>query len=126
MSAPADIPTDTHVYKILIDEEHAQIRRDGVFTGSSADLADGFVHLSTAAQVAGTAEKHFAGRGPLTLAACQVATMGEALTWEPSRGGALFPHLYRSLTREDIAWTAPLVRDDAGGWPIPSAPEDAG
>ncbi|MEO1469575.1 MAG: DUF952 domain-containing protein [Pseudomonadota bacterium] len=111
------------VYKILTVDEQAQLARDDVFAGSAADLADGFVHLSTGAQVAGTAEKHFADRGPLVIAACEVGALGEALKWEPSRGGALFPHLYRPLTGTDIVWIRPLRRDADGAFRLPGDAE---
>ncbi|MEM9781386.1 MAG: DUF952 domain-containing protein [Pseudomonadota bacterium] len=107
-------------YKILTLAEHEQLLRDGVFAGSPADLADGFVHLSTAEQVDGTAAKHFADRGALMIAACPVERLGEALRWEPSRGGALFPHLYRALTMDDIAWIRPLPRSADGRYRLPA------
>lgn len=72
------------------------------------DLADGFIHFSTAAQAAETAAKHFAGAEGLWLLAFEADAMGDALTWEPSRGGALFPHLYRSLRLDEMAWIEAL------------------
>ncbi len=71
--------------------------RDGVFRGAPIDLADGYIHFSTAAQVAETAARHFAGATDLVLVAVDAAALGDALRWEPSRGGALFPHLYGTL-----------------------------
>ena len=85
------------VYKIC----PAALWRDavaaGVFHGSEVDLRDGFIHFSTAEQVAETAAKHFAGQSDLLLIAIDGDRLGEALKWEPSRGGALFPHLYAPL-----------------------------
>ncbi|MEM7499327.1 MAG: DUF952 domain-containing protein [Pseudomonadota bacterium] len=110
------------VFKLLTAEEAASLAADGRFEGSPADLADGFVHLSTAEQVPGTAHRHFAGRGPLTLLALEAGPLGEALRWERSRGGALFPHLYRPLEAADIAWQEPYAPAD-GTWPVPEARE---
>ena len=72
-------------------------RQRGVYRGSPVDLADGFIHFSTAGQVQETAAKHFAGRCDLLLIAFDEASLGEKLMFEPSRGGALFPHLYAPL-----------------------------
>jgi uncharacterized protein (DUF952 family) len=71
--------------------------RTGVYEGSPVDLADGFIHFSTAAQAAETAGRHFQGQTGLVVLAVQAETLGTALKWEPSRGGALFPHLYGRL-----------------------------
>ena len=83
------------IYKIAGDEEWRSAERAGVYEGSEADRRDGFIHFSTASQVDETARRHFAGRTDLLLIA--VATEGLDLRWEPSRGGELFPHLYRAL-----------------------------
>jgi uncharacterized protein (DUF952 family) len=72
------------------------------------DVADGYVHFSTAEQAAETAAKHFAEAEGLMLVAVEVDRLGEALKWEPSRGGALFPHLYREMRLSDVAWAQPL------------------
>ena len=81
---------------------------DGAFAGAPVDLADGFIHFSTAAQVAETAARHFAGQRDLLLVAVDPAVLGDALRWEPSRGGALFPHLYEPLRLTDVASVEPL------------------
>lgn len=96
------------IYKIFRADEWAQLERDEETTGAPVDVADGFVHFSTAEQAAETAAKHFANEDNLVLLALDSETLGEALKWEPSRGGALFPHLYRTLKMEDIAWHLPL------------------
>ena len=96
------------IYKILRAEDFAALDRDGETAGAPVDLADGYIHFSTAAQVAETAARHFAGADDLVLAAVEAAPLGAALKWEPSRGGDLFPHLYRRLRRSDLAWIAPL------------------
>ena len=75
----------------------ATAERAGTFRGSAVDLRDGFIHFSSAAQVAETAAKHFAGQHDLVLLSVDAARLGAALKWEPSRGGALFPHLYGDL-----------------------------
>lgn len=87
----------TVIYKICPDNLWREAERDGVFKGAPVDIADGFIHFSTAAQVKETAAKHFAGQHGLLLVRVQTDKLGDALKWEPSRGGALFPHLYGPL-----------------------------
>ena len=96
------------VYKILRADEWAALRADGASDGSPADRADGFIHLSTAAQAPGTAAKHFAGETDLILVALDSQALGDDLRWEESRGGEDFPHLYRQLTTDDVIWWKPL------------------
>jgi uncharacterized protein (DUF952 family) len=96
------------VYKIVATEEWAAAETAGAFTGASVDRADGFIHFSTAEQAPETAVKWFAGRGDLTLAAIDAEALGDDLRWEPSRGGALFPHLYRALLMSAVVWSRPL------------------
>ena len=84
-------------YKVLTASEWAQFERDGVFAGSSVDLTDGFIHLSTADQLEGTLAKHYAGQSGLVVVAVDLATLGDAVRWEASRGDALFPHMYGVL-----------------------------
>lgn len=100
------------IYKVLRGPEWAQLERDGETQGAPVDLADGFVHLSTGEQLGETLARHFAGEDGLVLLACEAEGMGDALRWEPSRGGALFPHLYRRLRMGDIAFTRPIVLRD--------------
>nr|WP_210313759.1 DUF952 domain-containing protein [Rhodopseudomonas rhenobacensis] len=85
------------IYKICDASAWREAERQGVFAGSADDLRDGFIHFSTAAQVAGTARKHFAGRSGLFLIAIDADALGEALRWEASRDDQLFPHLYGEL-----------------------------
>jgi uncharacterized protein (DUF952 family) len=85
------------IYKILTTAEWEAAVAAGEFGGSAADLADGYVHLSGADQVVDTAARYFAGQRGLTLLAVDPDALGDALRWEPSRGGALFPHLYAPL-----------------------------
>ena len=90
------------IYKILSAVQWHSAQGAGVFEGSTVDLADGYIHFSTAAQARETAAKHFAGQRDLMLLTVDAQRCpAEALRWEPSRGGALFPHLYTSL---DLAW----------------------
>lgn len=96
------------IYKILTADVWTALRRDGESAGAPVDLEDGYIHFSTSDQVRDTAAKHFAGQDGLVLAAVETGGLGEVLKWEPARGGALFPHLYRRLRLADIAWTAPL------------------
>ena len=96
------------IYKIFRADEWAALQQAGETAGAPIDLADGFVHFSTAAQAAETAAKHFAGEDGLMLIACDADAMGEALKWEVSRGGAEFPHLYRTLRMADVVWARPL------------------
>lgn len=107
------------VYKICGQAEWQGAEAAGHYSGSADDLRDGFIHLSAADQLAGTAAKHFAGRDDLVLVAFDAETLGPALKWEPSRGGALFPHLYGSLPVEAALWVRPLpLKEDAHVLPI--------
>ncbi len=89
------------IYKILRPAEWSAFERDGRFAGSPDDVRDGYIHLSTAAQTAGTMAKYFAGEA-VTVLTLDAATLGAALRWEESRGGMLFPHLYRPLEAVEI------------------------
>jgi uncharacterized protein (DUF952 family) len=96
------------IYKICRTDEWREAERAGMFRGAAIDLTDGYIHFSTAAQVAETAARHFAGKADLVLVAVAVAALGPALRWEPSRGGALFPHLYGVLALDAVLWVKPL------------------
>lgn len=102
------------IYKILRAPEWAELRHYGVSAGAPIDVADGFVHFSTADQVVETCAKHFAGEDGLLLLALEADKLGPDLRWEPSRGGALFPHLYRSLQLSDVLWHHPLPLGEDG------------
>jgi uncharacterized protein (DUF952 family) len=91
------------LYKILPAPLWREAERAGCFRGSEVDLRDGFIHFSTAEQVEETAHKHFAGQGDLLLVRVDAAKLGDGLKWEPSRGGALFPHLYGELDVTAVA-----------------------
>ena len=110
------------VYKILRADEWAELRAAGETRGAPVDLADGFVHLSTSAQLFETAARHFGGEEGLVLLALDEEALGPALRWEPSRGGALFPHLHGPLRMADLAWHAPLPLGPEGHV-LPALPE---
>ena len=101
---------DLLVFKICPAAMWREAERAGAFLGAPLDLADGFIHFSAADQVAETARRHFAGQDDLVLVAVDAAVLGPALRWEPSRGGALFPHLYGPLPLDAVRWTEPLPR----------------
>jgi beta-hydroxylase len=84
-------------FKILTAAQWAQFQADGVFAGAPVDLADGYIHLSTADQLQGTLDKHFAGQTGLVVAEIDLRSLGDTIRWEVSRGGALFPHIYGPL-----------------------------
>jgi uncharacterized protein (DUF952 family) len=90
------------VYKICPRALWQEAERASVFRGSQADRRDGFIHFSTAAQAAETAAKHFAGERDLVLVRVDADKLGDKLKWEPSRGGALFPHLYGDLDPQAV------------------------
>ena len=98
----------TLVYKILSTEEWRIAEAAGAFAGSTVDRADGYIHFSTAEQAPETAAKWFHGRSDLTLVAVDADALAPHLVWEPSRGGALFPHLYGPLPLGAVVWSRPL------------------
>ena len=98
----------SRIYKIISAPEWRAAEAAGVFHGAAIDLADGYIHFSTAEQARETAAKHFAGQADLLLVAVDAARLGDALKWEVSRGGALFPHLYAPLPLNAVANVAPL------------------
>jgi uncharacterized protein (DUF952 family) len=98
----------TTIYKICDAALWREAERAGVFGGAPVDLADGYIHFSTAGQVAETAARHFAGQTDLLLVAIDTEVLGPALRYEPSRGGALFPHLYGTLPLSAVRWVQPL------------------
>lgn len=98
------------IYKIFRPAEWTALDRDGQSDGAPVDVADGYIHFSTAETVRETCAKYFAGAGDLVLCALEADRL-EPLLWEPARGGVLFPHLYRPLRRSDILWHRPLPQD---------------
>ncbi len=104
----------TTIYKICIAAEWQQAERDGRYRGSAVDRSDGFIHFSTAAQAPETAAKWFAGQIGLVLIGVDAGSLTDRLKWEPSRGGALFPHLYGDLPLAAVRSVVPLPLDAAG------------
>jgi uncharacterized protein (DUF952 family) len=100
------------VYKVLSQSEWFEAERDGIFRGSEVDRRDGFIHLSAADQLEKTVSLWFADRDDLMLAAIEERHLDDALKWEPSRGGDLFPHYYGSLPIEHLAWAKPFSSRD--------------
>ncbi|MEX0956993.1 MAG: DUF952 domain-containing protein [Rhizobiaceae bacterium] len=98
----------TFIYKICPAALWREAEAAGQFDGAPVDIADGFIHFSTAEQVVETAERHFAGQDGLLLIALDEAKLGGSLKYEPSRGGALFPHLYQPLPMSAVVWVRPL------------------
>ena len=111
--------SDTIIYKILTGDQWAQFQADGRFTGAPIDITDGYIHMSTAAQVRETAAKHFAGQADLVLIAVDADSLGEKLKWEVSRGGDLFPHLYEPLdvAKAESVSSLPLGPDGQHDFP---------
>jgi uncharacterized protein (DUF952 family) len=95
-------PDMTLIYKISPRSAWDAATDKGIFLGAPVDLADGYIHFSSASQMRETAAKHFAGQQDLVLAVIDTVSLGENLKWEPSRGGALFPHLYGPLLMEAV------------------------
>ena len=109
------------VFKIIDEAEWARAVASGVFQGAAIDLADGYIHLSNAAQVETTARLHFHGREGLLLVAFDAVVFGQSLKWEASRGGDLFPHVHGTITPADALWAQPLPWTEKGhafpnGW----------
>ncbi|HEY7608348.1 MAG TPA: DUF952 domain-containing protein [Alphaproteobacteria bacterium] len=110
------------IYHICRREEWDAAARAGRYLGSSQDKADGFIHFSSAAQVKASAAKHRAGQTGLVLLAVDADRLGAALKWEPSRGGALFPHLYGALPREAVVAVHDLPLGADGAHVFPDLP----
>ena len=107
------------IYKICPRSAWQSAVEQGSYAGSADDLRDGFIHLSTAAQVRATAAKYFTGVTGLVLVAVDPAALGEHLKWEPARGGQLFPHLYGNLPVAASVWVADLGLGAAGAHVFP-------
>jgi uncharacterized protein (DUF952 family) len=111
------------VYRLLTLDAWEHARGEGRFTGGEHDLRDGFIHFSTAGQVAETAARHYAGQASLVLLWVKTADLGTALRFEPSRGGALFPHLYAELPVSAVARAEPVPLAADGSHRFPGALE---
>ena len=107
------------IYKICTAAEWHEAEHAGAYRGSAIDHHDGFIHFSTAEQAAETAARHFAGQRDLVLVAVAADKLGERLKWEPSRGGALFPHLYGELPLAAVLRVDPLPLEASGRHAFP-------
>lgn len=113
---------DTVIYKICPAELWRAAEAAGRFDGAPVDHADGYIHFSTAAQMRETAAKHFAGQADLLLVAVDAPALGDALKWEVSRGGALFPHLYGALDPAHVRSVVALPLGPDGRHRFPDEP----
>jgi uncharacterized protein (DUF952 family) len=113
------MPRVKTIYKIVAVTAWRAAEGAGEFAGAPVDLADGYIHFSAGDQVEETAAKHFAGQRDLVLVAVDADALGPALKWEPSRGGALFPHLYGKLTLSTVRWAKPLSLGPDGRHVLP-------
>ena len=111
----------TTAYKVLTGAQMAALEADGSFAGAPIDLADGFLHFSTASQLDETIAKHFSGQANLHIAAVDLEALGDAVKWEPSRGGDLFPHAYAALPLAAVLAYGPLERGEDGKVKLPVA-----
>ncbi|MBB1490670.1 MULTISPECIES: DUF952 domain-containing protein [unclassified Paracoccus (in: a-proteobacteria)] len=105
------------IYKVLRADEWVALQAEGRSAGAPVDVADGYIHFSTAEQLATTLAKHFAGEENLALLACNAEALAPDLRWEPSRSRALFPHLYRELRLSDVRWHRPVPLGPQGHEP---------
>lgn len=112
------------IYKIISKSEWQMAEMAGVFKGVAIDLTDGYIHFSTATQAAETAAKHFGGKTDLLLITINPDALNQSLKWEPSRGGALFPHLYGDLNMDAVERKEPLPLNAAGAHVFPSSFEE--
>jgi len=111
---------DRIAYKVMSMTEMQQMQRDGLFRGSPVDLADGYIHLSCASQLSETLDKHFSGVSDLMLVAVDLPRLGDAVRWEPSRGGQLFPHIYGVLPIDAVIAVGPMERMPDGAVKLPA------
>lgn len=111
---------DRIAYKVMSLSELEQLQRDGLFLGTPADIADGYIHLSSGSQLAETLDKHYRGVTDLALAAVDLSRLGDAVRWEASRGGQLFPHIYGALTVDAVVSAEPLRRAADGTVTLPA------
>jgi uncharacterized protein (DUF952 family) len=108
------------IYKVMSRSAFTEAKAKGHFEGSADDRRDGFIHLSSADQLEGTLGKHFAGQNDLVLLAVDTMRLGRSLRWEPSRGGALFPHFYGPLDFAALIWDEPLELGADGRHQLPA------
>lgn len=111
--------TDLFAYKLLTQDQWKDWKEAGTFTGAPVDLADGYIHLSTRDQARETAEKWFTDTDPLMLVMIDLPALGDTVRWEPSRGGALFPHVYGTIPMSAVSGNSKLRLQNNGkhDWP---------
>ena len=109
------------IYKIATAEAYAAAQASGTFTGMPVDIADGYIHFSTAEQVGQTLSLHFRGLSDLMLIAVRTADIGTELVWETSRGGQLFPHLYAPFPMGAVEWAEAVHVEADGRCDLPAA-----
>jgi len=113
---------DVIAYKVLTADQLYTLEHEGSFAGAPVDLADGYIHLSTADQLAGTIDKHFSGQEGLQLVAVDLEALADKVKWEESRGGALFPHIYGApITLDVVIAYSPLEYEPDGSIRLPVA-----
>ena len=111
---------DAIAYKVLTADQLSTLEHEGSFAGAPVDLADGYIHLSTADQLQGTIDKHFAGQEGLQLVAIDLDALADKVKWEVSRGGALFPHIYDApITLDVVVAYSPLEYEPDGSIRLP-------
>jgi uncharacterized protein (DUF952 family) len=110
---------DRIAYKVMSAAEWQQMQRDGAFNGSPVDVADGYIHLSFASQLAATLERHFGGVDGLMLVVVDLSQLGSTVRWEPARGGELFPHIYGTLPLKAVVSAGALERTADGAFKLP-------
>lgn len=108
------------IYKIATKPQWAEAEKSGIFNGAPIDLADGYIHFSTATQARETAAKHFAGQSDLLLVSVDEAMLGDTLKYEVSRGDQLFPHLYGKLSLETVTEVVDMPLDSEGNHIFPA------
>ena len=122
--AIAEFAMSPLVFKICTIDEWAIADMMGVFSGSEADLADGFIHLSSADTIEATAAKHFAGQDDLLLIGVEPDKLGESLKWEHTESGILFPHLYGTLDPALTTWVIPMPIGESGVHVLPELDDE--
>ena len=108
------------IFKICHHDEWKDATRAGRYDGTAKDREDGFLHFSTSEQLIGTLERYYADADDLVLVAVDPKALGDALKWEKSRDGALFPHLYGTLELSAVKWTGEIGRETEGRFTLPS------
>lgn|ERR1700749_824730 len=109
---------DELIFKIVHADEWRAV--ENIYRGSAKDKADGFLHFSTEEQVLGTLTRYYADADDLVLVAVDADALGDALKYEPSTAGALYPHLYGDLPPSAVRWSRPIARGKDGKFILPA------